>query len=58
MNEPQEDLYKLQAPPKPVGYWRLYGDTRIMSAERPNWFHRWVCGWLIGWVWIDNGEYH
>ena len=45
-------------PPPYVGYWVFPGsakgyETKFSMTGKPNWFHRMMMKWLLGWVWED-----
>jgi len=45
-------------PPACVGYWVFPGskkgyETKFSMTGKPNWFHRLMMKWLMGWVWED-----
>lgn len=53
--------YILWTPPPPVGYWILPGSTSVSSIKfsmltKPNWLHRKMMQWLMGWKWENNNE--
>ena len=51
--------YTVLTPPPPAGYWILPGSTSASSVNfsmpaKPNWVHRKMMQWLMGWKWEDN----
>lgn len=48
-NEP----YLIYQPPPRAGHWLICGDLEIYTLKRPNWFHRLMAAYLLGWKWID-----
>ena len=49
--------YTLAVPPKPVGYWVLYGEVSFNISfsmyHKPNRIQRWFTTKLLGWTWKD-----
>ena len=51
--------YTIWTPPPPAGYWILPGSTSVSTIKfsmlaKPNWLHRKMMQWLMGWKWEDN----
>lgn len=50
--------YAIWTPPI-AGYWILPGSTSASSVKfsmlaKPNWLHRKMMQWLLGWKWEDS----
>jgi hypothetical protein len=54
---PEGKTYTIFSPPKPVGYWVLYGEgsTNVSFSmyHKPNRIQRWFTNKLLGWTWKD-----
>lgn len=37
-----------------VGCWRINGNFHVYVTEKPNWFHRKMTKFLLGWIWVDS----
>lgn len=40
--------------PPSSGCWIISGDLQFHVAKRPNWLHRLMTRWLLGWEWRDK----
>jgi hypothetical protein len=40
--------------PNTVGCWRMNGNFHVHVTEKPNWFHRKMTKFLLGWIWVDS----
>lgn len=38
--------------PKYAGSWKI-GDIEVFTKVKPNWFHRKMISWILGWEWRD-----
>lgn len=38
---------------KPVGAMEIVPGVKVTSPRKPNWFHRLMVRWLLGWKWED-----
>lgn len=57
-NTPNAARYTVLTPPPVVGWWILPGSiptncTKFSVRARPNWLHRKMMQWLMGWKWED-----
>jgi hypothetical protein len=52
-----EHAYTIAQPPKPVGYWVLYGQgspyTQFSMYHKPTRLQIWFTEQLLGWKWRD-----
>lgn len=51
--------YAIKVPPSAVGWWILPGSISEMSTKfsaysKPNWLHRKMMLWLMGWKWENS----
>lgn len=51
--------WTLITPPPPVGWWILPGSIpscqiKFSVPSKPNWLHRKMMQWLMGWKWEEN----
>ncbi len=52
-------LYSIWTQQPPAGYWIIPGSTYVKSIKfsmyaKPNWLHRKMMQWLMGWKWENN----
>ena len=49
--------YVFTHPPAKAGCWVIGGDLNVFVCKKPNWFHKKMTKFFLGWEWRD-GDYN